>query len=126
MNKEDLLKEEVKKIKDLIAQGYTARHIIDLNDFSYEALKCCGLPASYLIPKTDPQKMNLQEWDTHTSAEHKWEYADGVPFIDADQRDRVMLGLIYSSGLKHLLEILPEESKKILKELVNSPPLTPR
>lgn len=35
-----------------------------------------------------------------------------------NERDRVMLGLIYSSGLKHLLEILPEESKRKLMELI--------
>jgi len=63
--------------------------------------------------------MSLKEWDKHTSSEHKWEFYDGVPFSDSDERDRVMLGLIYSSGLKHLLEILPSKSKEELIKLLS-------
>jgi len=99
---EELLNTEIKKIEDLKAEGFMEKDILDLNEFSYEAIRLCGLPLTYLIPKSEPQKMSLKEWDTHTSSEHKWEFYDGVPFSDSDERDRVMLGLIYSSGLKHL------------------------
>jgi len=62
--------------------------------------------------------LTLQEWDTHTSIEHKWELVNGLPFGQEDERDRVMLGLIYTAGLKHLLELLPEESKRELIKLI--------
>jgi hypothetical protein len=106
MNWEKHLANEIKEIKRLINEGYKVKDILDRNSFSYESLKACGLPVSYLIPKLEGQKMTLKEWDTHASAEHKWELYDGLPFGEEDERDRVMLGLIYSAGLKHLLEIL--------------------
>ena len=63
--------------------------------------------------------MNLQEWDAHTSSEHKWKL-DGIHFCDKDERDRVLLGLLYSSGLKHLMEIIPNESKEELVQLIKN------
>ena len=94
------------------------REILDRNEFCTEALKAYNLPVSYLIPKPEPHEMTLQEWNTHTSSEHKWEYLNGVPFNDEGERDRVLLGLLYSAGLKHLLEILPQESKEELVKLL--------
>ena len=116
---EKYLNSEIKKIEDLKAKGLTAKDILDLNQFSYDSLRLCGLPLSYLIPKSEPQEMTSQEWDTHTSNEHKWEFFSGVPFGDCNQRDRVLLGLIYSAGLKHLLEILSSESKDALKQILH-------
>ena len=116
---EDFLNTEIEKIEDLKAKGFMEKDILDLNEFSNEAIRLCGLPLTYLIPKSEPQKMTLKEWDTHTSSEHKWEFYDGVPFADCEERDRVMLGLIYSSGLKHLLEILPSKSKEELIKLLS-------
>jgi hypothetical protein len=113
------INDEIQNIEILKNEGYTLRGILDKNEFSYEALKACGLPISYLLPKIEGQKMNSQEWDTHTSSEHTWELLNDIPFGQEDERDRVMLGLIYSSGLKHLLEILPEESKRELMKLLN-------
>ena len=112
------LNNEIQKIEILRNEGYTVRNILDKNEFSYEAIKACGLPISYLVPKIEGQKINPQEWNTHTASEHKWELLDGLPFGQEDERDRVMLGLIYSAGLKHLFEILPEESKRDLLKLV--------
>lgn len=115
---EKQLNDEIQKIKILKNEGYSVQDILDKNKFSYKALKACGLPISYLIPKIEGQKINIQQWDTHTSSEHKWELLNGVPFGQEDERDRVMLGLIYSAGLKHMLEILPEKSKQELMKLV--------
>lgn len=61
--------------------------------------------------------MSLQECDTHTSCEHKWEYYNGLPFGNPGERDRVLMGLLYSMGFKHLLEILPQESRNDLSRL---------
>jgi hypothetical protein len=116
---EEYLNNQIEQIEKLESQGYTEREILDRNEFCFEALKRCDLPISYLCPKIEGQVMTLQEWDTHTSINHKWEY-DGMPFLSEDQRDRVLLGLLYSSGLKHLLGILPVESKEELFKLVTS------
>ncbi|HBW38523.1 hypothetical protein [Desulfosporosinus sp. BICA1-9] len=113
----EYIKKEIEQIEDLKAKGHTVKYILELNAFSYEALENCGLPESYLVPTAEPQTMSIEEWDTHTSAEHKWEY-DGTPFMNRHERDRVMLGLLFSAGLKHLLEILPTESKEELKKLL--------
>lgn len=94
------LTNEIQEIGLLKNEGYTTRDILDKNEYSFEALKACGMPISYLIPKIEGQKMNSQEWDTHTASEHKWELLNGIPFGQEDERDRVMLGLIYSSGFK--------------------------
>lgn len=114
---EKVLTNEIQAIEALKNKGYTVQDILDTNRFSYEALKACGLPISYLVPKLEGHKMTLQEWDTHTSSEHKWELVNGLPFGSEDERDRVMLGLVYSAGLKHLMEILAEESRQ---ELINA------
>lgn len=113
------MEEQTEEIKKLQVQGYTTKQILDMDKFSLTVLDKCGLPVSYLVPQIEPSLMDCQEWDTHTSSEHKWELYDGMPFSSNElQRDRVLLGLIYSSGLKHLLEILPEQSLKELKQLL--------
>jgi len=110
---------EIQKIEALKEKGHTTQNILDRNEFSNESLRACGLPISYLVPKLEGWKMTLQEWDTHSSIEHKWELVNGLPFGSEDERDKVMLGLLYNAGLKHLLEILPEESIRELIKLIN-------
>ncbi|WP_411681887.1 hypothetical protein [Clostridium thailandense] len=117
-NYEEYLNNQIKEIQDLKRKGHTEREILDRNEFCFEALKSCNLPISYLIPKIEGQEMNLQEWDTHTSCEYKWEYCNGIPFGNTSERDRVLIGLLYSMGFKHLLEILPQESKEELFKLI--------
>ena len=117
-NYEEYLNNQIEKIEELKRKGYTDREILDRNEFCFAALKSCNLPISYLIPKVAGQEMNLQEWDTHTSCEHKWEF-DGTPFCNETERDRVLLGLLYSAGLMRLLDILPTESKEELFKLIS-------
>ena len=119
-NYEDYLNKQIKKIEELKIKGHTDREIMDRNEFCFEALKSCNLPISYLVPKIEGQEMNLQEWDTHTSSEHKWEYYNDVPFGNSDERDRVLMGLLYSMGFKHLLEILAVKSIEEISELVKN------
>lgn len=114
------LKEEIQRIEELKSKGHTVRYILDLNEFSLESLRHCGLPVSYLVPTSEHQRLSSEEWNTHTSSEHKWELLEGMPFMSPLERDRVMLGLIYSAGLRHLLEVLPAESKEELKLLLSS------
>ncbi len=112
------LNREIREIEALINKGYTVQDILEKNEFSYESLRACDLPISYLVPRLEGQKMTLQEWDTHTSSEHKWELVNGIPFGQEYERDRVLIGLIYSAGLKHFLEILPEESMLEIIKLI--------
>lgn len=119
-NYQEYLNGQIEKIKKLQASGYTTRDILDKNVFCFEALKACGLPLSYLVPRADGAELNVQEWDTHSSNEHKWGLWNGVPFTCEDERDRVLIGLLYSSGFKHLLEILPVESRNELVTLVKN------
>jgi hypothetical protein len=95
-DREKHINSEIQRIKTLQSKGYSTRDILDRNEFSYDSLKACGLPISYLVPKAEGQGLTLQEWDTHTSTEHKWELVNGLPFGQEDERDRVMLGLIGS------------------------------
>lgn len=116
-NYEEYLNEQIEEIEELKRKGGTEREILDRNKFDLVALKLCGLKSSYLTPQQESKRMTFQEWETHTSIEQKWEF-DGTPFCSEYERDRVLLGLLYSSGLKHLLDILPEESKKELVKLI--------
>lgn len=120
---EEYLNAQIEEIKQLKANGYTDRDILDKKKFCCDALDACSIPITYLLPRIEGQVMNAIEWNTHTSADHKFEYID-VPFNEVRERDRVMLGLIYTAGLKHLLEILPPQSRRELVELVNQLPDT--
>lgn len=72
-----------------------------------------------LIPTTEPKPLNYNTWSMCSSNEHKWELWKGMPFApDGVERDRVAIGLIYSMGLVHLLELLPDESKDTLRKLL--------
>lgn len=77
------------------------------------------LQKSPLIPLKEGQSLDYDTWDAHTSEEHKWEHWDGIPFhTDRVESERLAIALIYSMGLCRFIEILPEESKIILKSLI--------
>lgn len=71
-----------------------------------------------LIPKKDPQKINYKIWNEHTPAENTLEVWDGEALWGGEERDRMLLVLVYNTGLEHFVKMLPEESKKELKELI--------
>lgn len=117
-NYEEYLNKQITKIKEFKLKGYTDKQILDTNHFGHDALRACEVPLTYLVPELEGTEMTFQEWETHTSVEHKWEYYDGHPFGSRDERDKILLGLLYTCGLKHFLEILPQESKKLLIDLI--------
>ncbi len=52
---------------------------------------------------------------------NKFELWDGIAFDpDGKQRDKLCLALLYNMGLQHLLDILPDNSVEILKDLLDS------
>lgn len=78
------------------------------------------LKKSPLVPRKEGQLLDYETWDEHTSEEHKWEFYDGMPFSATNtyERDRLAVCLVYNMGLRHFLKLLPEQSKKDLKELL--------
>ncbi|MBP1153934.1 MULTISPECIES: hypothetical protein [unclassified Paenibacillus] len=74
-----------------------------------------------LVPLDEAQSLDGETWDINTSDEHKWELWEGIAFgPDGIERDRLAVCLVYNMGLRHFLEILPAESKGILKELLGA------
>lgn len=67
----------------------------------------------------DPQKVNYVIWQKHTPYENKLELIDGECLWGGEERDKMTLMLIYNMGLEHLTQILPEESKVILRQLLS-------
>jgi len=58
------------------------------------------------------------------SIENKLELFDGQALADLRERENMIIALIYNIGLKHLVKILPSESKTILKELLDKQQLS--
>lgn len=56
-------------------------------------------------------------WETHTPSENKLELIEGEALWGGAERDRLLMALLYNVGLKHLVEILPSESKQSLCQL---------
>jgi hypothetical protein len=78
------------------------------------------LKKSPLIPKKAGQLLNYETWDAHTSEEHKWEFYDGKPFNPHNtyEAERLMIALTYYCGLERFVELLPNQSKVELLELL--------
>lgn len=76
---------------------------------------------SSLNPLKEGQKVNYAIWEEYTPYENKLELIDGEALRGGEERDRMLLMLIYNVGLDHLVKMLPDESIKLLKELVNGP-----
>lgn len=70
-----------------------------------------------LIPGLEPQKLTARLWEEHTPYENKLELADGEALWGGEERDRLLIALVYNVGLKHLVDILPDESKPVLCQL---------
>ncbi|MBS4804225.1 MAG: hypothetical protein KIC47_08795 [Clostridium sp.] len=113
-----VLEEELKLIKELRAKGATDEDLIKNEDISKEALCKSNVKPSYLIPTSEGQLLG-DDWDYHIPNDGKWEFENGIPFLDNGyKRDSLAVALITNMGLKRLLEILPDESKRELKKLL--------
>ncbi len=71
-----------------------------------------------LVPKAKPQKLNVEQWDEVTPYENKMELINGEALWGGEERDRMLLGLVYNTGLEHFVNILPESSKEELKNIL--------
>ena len=70
-----------------------------------------------LIPRLESQKLTVSIWETHTPPENKLELIEGEALWGGEERDRLLMALLYNVGLKHFVTILPPESKQILCQL---------
>lgn len=70
-----------------------------------------------LIPRLEAQKLTFDVWSEHTPSENKLELDDGQALWGGDERDRLLMALLYNVGFKHLLAILPAESREILYQV---------
>lgn len=75
-------------------------------------------PNIKLIPKKAAQKVSFEIWNEYTPYENKLELIDGEALWGDEQRDRMLLMLVYNTGLEYFVNLLPDESKSILKELI--------
>jgi hypothetical protein len=75
-------------------------------------------PTTKLIPKRYGQKLDCDTWDEYTPYENKLEIIDGEALWGDEQRDKMLLVLVYNMGLEHFVNMLPEQSKVILKALL--------
>lgn len=72
-----------------------------------------------LVPTKDPQKLTFEIWDQSTPYENKLELIDGNAFWSTEERDNLLLALVYNVGLQHFIKILPEESRQAIRELLD-------
>ena len=73
-----------------------------------------------LIPRLEAQKLTTDVWLEHTPGENKLELIDGQALWGGEERDRLLMALLYNIGFKHLLTLLPVESREILYQLCQS------
>ncbi|UJL46660.1 hypothetical protein KFZ58_01480 [Virgibacillus sp. NKC19-16] len=72
-------------------------------------------------PTKEGKPLTASDWENVTPHENKLELWDGVAFDPSgEQRDTFCLALIYNMGLDHFIEILPDYSRKSLKELLGN------
>lgn len=71
-----------------------------------------------LIPQKEPQKLTIEMWDECTPCENKLELIDGEALWGDEQRDRMVLALVYNMGLEEFARLLPAESRETLKGLL--------
>jgi hypothetical protein len=62
--------------------------------------------------------VNCEKWEIHTGLDQRCELLNEVSFSGELEIDRVLIRLLYSAGLKLLLEILSKESVEELRKLL--------
>lgn len=74
-----------------------------------------------LEPTKEGKPLTVADWQGVTPYENKLELWDGVAFDPSgEQRDTFCVALISNMGLDHLVEILPDNSREALKELLGN------
>lgn len=109
------------QITELKAQGYSDKDLHRQMDLDRAALKAAGIKPSYLIPISNPQLLEIEDWECHIPYEGNWEFTEGTELQDEGySRDTLALALIANMGLKRLINVLPKESIDELKKLISN------
>lgn len=112
---------EIKLIKDLLKSGASIKNLFLEHDFYPESLQKANIPISFLKPSEQPQKLSLEEMESHIPNEGKWEYFNGHYFDENGYgEEKLFMMLLTKIGLKRFLEIMPKESIEILIKLLES------
>ncbi len=76
-----------------------------------------------LIPRLEGQLFTYEQWSENTPFT-PFELWDGMLFTNQNMidGDRLLIGLLYISGLEHFLDLLPEESIELLGEQLEQKP----
>lgn len=120
--KEQLLREHnknVQEVKSLLGKGISKRDILLMEKYSFKVLNEAGVGITALVPDKKPKDVS-EDWGYSIPNEGKFEYFDKTCFGSEDGRDSLLICLLANMGLNHFVEILPEESKNILKDILNT------
>lgn len=118
--KENFVKEyneNIQKVKFLLETGMSKRDILLLEEYSFDVLNEAGVGITALTPLKEPQNV-IEDWSYSIPNDGKFEYYNDTCFGDALGRDSLALCLLANMGLEHFVNILPEESKKILIDIL--------
>lgn len=116
--KEESLKEHNKNVQDvksLLDKGMSKRDILLLEKYSFKVLNEAGVGITALTPARKPQDVS-EDWGYSIPNEGKFEYFNETCFGSTLGRDSLALCLLTNMGLEHFVDILPEESKDILRD----------
>lgn len=69
-----------------------------------------------LMPRREPQRVRYGVWSQYTP--EKLELMDGEALWGGEQRDNMLMLLVFNTGLEHFIDMLPAESVEILKEII--------
>jgi hypothetical protein len=74
---------------------------------------------SNLIVRLDGQLLSEEDWKSHTPPVN-FELWNGMPFSNQTTlyRDKLLIALFCSAGIKHTVSLLPQESMDLLREEV--------
>lgn len=120
--KEEFLKEHnknVKEVKSLLNDGMSKRDILLLEKYSFKVLSEAGVGITALTPTKEPQDVS-EDWGYSIPNEGKFEYFNETCFGSVPGRDSLFMCLLTNMGLKHFVDILPEESKNMLKDVLRN------
>lgn len=120
--KEELLKEHsknVQEVKSLLNKGISKRDILLMEKYSFKVLNEAGVGITALVPDKEPKDVS-EDWGYSIPNEGKFEYFNETCFGNTLERDSLSLCLLTNMGLEHFVDILPEESKDILTNILNN------
>lgn len=120
--KEEHLKEHnknVQEVKSMLDKGVSKRDILLMERYSFKVLDEAGVGITALIPIKEPKNV-CEDWGYSIPNDGKFEYFNETCFGSVHGRDSLLICLLANMGLEHFAKILPDESKDILRDILNN------